>query len=94
MRGQTIFAIVDLTDDEVDDLALLWLQRRFRVLQREVSTERGRGMGKSGVKVRHEAERLFQIVEDRLVVGRDVVAGGNGKGGHGRIPFHKMTTGK
>src|SRR6516164_3111863 len=29
---QAVFAIVDLTDDEVDDLALLGLQRRFRVL--------------------------------------------------------------
>jgi NADH:ubiquinone reductase (H+-translocating) len=64
------------------------VQRRFRVLQREVSTERRRRVGKSGVEVRHEAERLFQIVEDRLVVGRDVVAGGNGKGSHGRVPFN------
>ena len=46
VRGQAVFAIVDLTDDEVDDLALLWLQRRFRILQRKVSTERGREWAK------------------------------------------------
>jgi hypothetical protein len=49
VRSRAVFAIIDLTDDEVDDLALLWLQRRFSVLQREVSTERRRGMSRRGV---------------------------------------------
>src|SRR5262249_47106293 len=77
--SEAIVAVVDLAHSEVDRLALLRFQGRPGVLQREICAKRGRRMREGRIEVRDETERLLQIVEERLVVRCDVVAGRNRK---------------
>lgn len=86
MGREAVLACVDLTDDEVDDFARLAGDAALRVLKCEVATERVLGMRHCRVQVRYDSQGALQLVEDRLVGGRDFVAGRDVDRGHSDSP--------
>ena len=83
--GQAILAFVDLTDNEVDDLASLARDAALGVLQCQVSGKCRLRKGKRGVEVGNHPKALFEIIEKGLVAYADFFVGRNGDGGYGDL---------